>query len=315
MSNNGQFAIIGAGNQAFAWALNLRDSRFPFSVGIRKTSSAHTLLKDKKIPVFDLGESLRSYKSMALLIPDDQHAHFFENYSSFLEEGTQIIYAHSYSLVEDQLAQKYPQFEHVLLAPKSIGSQIRYNFERSRITPAVYSLDLVSKARQNQAQQEMEILCHALGFSLLAQVRVEDETIADLFSEQTLLCGFFPYIISECFQLLKDQGIDPTLSFLECWHESKLIIDTLVEKGPEEFFKLISPNALIGAHEASQVLIDENFKKKLSLIFEQIKNKDFNQKIKNTDYQELKNSTINFWKNTDLQKFYNQYSQELYPVT
>ena len=302
--------IIGAGNQALAWAQNLKDAGEHPVLLLREGSPA---LHGKVLERQELTQSLGNFDILALLIPDDQHKNFFKTYSEFIKPGTIILYAHGYSLNEDQLAFSFPDFQHVLFAPKSIGHEIRNNYLRGRKTPAVYSLEFLQSDTKKKALASLSELSENLGFFLVKEeVKAKDEVTTDLFSEQALLCGVYPYLINECFQILKENGVNSQLSFLECWHESKLIMDTMIEKGPLDFFKLISPNALIGSQVAFEKIFDSNFREKLRSLFQDIQNGVFSQKLKSTNFKDLRQKNKNFWQSSELQKEYEHFKDQLY---
>ncbi len=294
--------IIGRGNQALAWASNLQASGREYSLGVRDLrSSSH--------PQVLLGPNLSECHNFALLIPDEFHEKFFLEYGAYLPEKSRVIYAHGYSVEHQKLAEKFPKFEHLLFAPKSIASQIIENQKTGKKTAVFCSVEKTT----SDHKEFLEKLATDLNFFIASYGTFREEVLADLFSEQTLLCGLYPFMIAEAFKILKDNGVNQDLSFLECWHESKLIMDTLVEKGPVDFFKMISPNALYGAMEASKTLFDDEFRNKLQSIFNNIKEGHFQKKIdEKYQIETAKEEMNNIWKNSDLQKGYEKFQGQLY---
>lgn len=74
-----------------------------------------------------------------------------------------------------------------------------------------------------------------------------DETHADLFSEQTILCRWIPEGLERSYLFLVKQRIPPQLAWIECVFEAKLIMDVIVQQGMAQFWNRISPVAAIGA--------------------------------------------------------------------
>ena len=131
------------------------------------------------------------------------------------------------------------------------------------------------------------------------------ETQADLYSEQGLLCSLIPYTAGEMFQHLVESGIEPELAYLEVWHEMKLIAIAMVDKGPEGFFDLISPNALVGSEKGFQKLITPEFKSNLRSLLTDIQSNKFNQELENTNVEELRKTIRSRWSDSSLMKTFN----------
>jgi ketol-acid reductoisomerase len=98
------------------------------------------------------------------------------------------------------------------------------------------------------------------------------EALADMFSEQAVLCSTLPYVAKSAFEILLSKGIPKELAFYECFYEMKLIIDTLLKVGPEAFFQMISPNAFIGGERASKILFDDHFHVALNKLWDDLEN-------------------------------------------
>lgn len=297
-----KFIIIGKGNQALAWAHNFKLSKRPYALALRSKSSIEH-------PQVLIGPELKNFSNFALLIPDESHEKFLQDNADFLPKNARILYAHGYSVLYQNLTENYPQFDHLLYAPKSIAGQIVINRQKNLQTAVFCSQEFSSTDHKDFLEQ----LSKDLHFFIASYGSFKEEVVADLFSEQTLLCGLYPFMIAEAYNLLNKNGINKKLSFLECWHESKLIMETLIEKGPREFFKMISPNALYGSMEASKILFDDQFKEKLELIFNNIQSGEFEKRIKQ-DYKidEAKDQMDLFWKNSDLQQTFEEFKGQLY---
>ena len=126
-------------------------------------------------------------------------------------------------------------------------------------------------------------------------VGVKQEMEADLFSEQAVLCSVIPEACRISFNMLLAKGIPPELAYFELWHEVGLIVRTMVEKGPEAFFHLISPNALIGAEKGRKLLCDEHFVKNMRALLSEIESGQFASEAAKTDVAELRAATVARW--------------------
>jgi ketol-acid reductoisomerase len=306
-----QLTIIGFGNQAKSWALNLKDSGFPVRVALRPNSSSVASAKKLGFDVVEIGsEEFYMGKAFALLTPDHIHHEFFKEYGNQFNAGSIILYAHGFSILEHKFEQHYPTLQHVLYAPKSIGSELRRQYEIKGKLGAVYSLEHFNGPTE-EFQKWLFQLAHAMGINMGPfKTSIEHETTADLYSEQGLLCSLIPYAAGEMFQHLVDKGIEPELAYFECWHELKLIINAMVDKGPEGFFDLISPNALIGSEKGYQKLFTNHFKQSLSSLLTDIRNGTFNQEISNTNVDDTRKIIRERWQKSSLQKTFLEINQE-----
>jgi ketol-acid reductoisomerase len=297
--------IVGFGSQAKAWAFNLRDSKTPFAIGLNPESHSHKKAQSLGFQTVDLeSKNLLNYTNFLMLIPDDQHKMFFEKNLNFLKPKSRFVYAHGFSLSKERLHEKYSQFSHALLAPKAIASDVRFQYETKGKIGAVYSTDT------DEDYDFISALAAQLGFTALYKAHFEEECLADLFSEQAILCSLIPYGALKTYNILIDHGIPRELAFMECFLELKSITQALVTLGPEAFFNLISPNALIGSEKGQQLLLDAHFDQSLNKLFTDIKNKKFYQETE-IDYKELRYKILKRWKHEHLSETYNTLKQEL----
>ncbi len=302
-----ELAIIGFGNQAKAWALNLRDSGWKISVGLRPNSSSIELCEQMNFQHFDY-TSDHSYDSYAILTPDDTHSDIVKNISKINSKAS-FIYAHGFALVYDNVLVELENHNHILLAPKAIASELRYQFEIKGKNGGVYSFEGLKEIQKKNFYLS---LGSDLGLSSLHEATIEDETKADLFSEQSLLCSSLPYAALYSYNQLRQSGISKEVAYFECWYEVKLIADTLIKIGPEKFFDLISPNALIGSEIGKSVLFDDNYKKKLNDIYNHINSGEFNRQLSNVDINLTRSNILKFWQNEELTQVHNQLKDDLF---
>ena len=306
-----KLAIIGFGNQAKSWALNLRDSGYEITVILRPESGSIGLAKKMGFQVQTLESDLSNHNSFAVLIPDNDQSAFFNKYSHQFTTDSLFLYAHGHSLVSEKINEKYPQFQHALFAPKAIASELRFQYETKGGLGAVYSVELVNN--KEKIQDQILELAKDLGINCGPyEVMIQDETFADLFSEQSILCSVLPYVSLEIFNKLRKKGIKAELCYFEAWYEVKLIADTLMKVGPEKFFELISPNALIGAQKGREILLNEEFNNNLDQLLEEIYSGQFFSEIKESNYDELKKQTLGFWKGQELSQVHKKFENHLY---
>jgi ketol-acid reductoisomerase len=298
-----QLTIIGFGNQAKAWALNLKDSGWSIRIAIRPGSPSVEKILDSGLNyVFTNDDDFYNDQFYALLTPDHTHFDFIEEHSLKFHANTTIIYAHGFSVVKNHFPQKYTHLQHLLMAPKAIASELRNQYLCKGEIGGVFSVEYAKDSSPN-AREWLLKLSHDLGITLGPfEVSFKQETMADLFSEQTLLCSIIPFTAHEIFQKLTSSGIPKELAYLECWHEIKLIVDVMIEIGPEKFFDLISPNALLGAQKGRNTLMSPSFLNGLDLIFQDIQSGNFDKEIDQSDIETTRKNMNEFWKNSPLQQ-------------
>ena len=298
-----RLTIIGFGNQAKAWAQNLSDSSFPFRVALLPNSPSLSKVKEFGFESVEIGsKDFFVDRAFVLLTPDHTHAEFMEKYGDQFEDETIILYNHGFSLTKNNFQEKFENLNHVLFAVKAIGSEIRKQFLISGQLGAVYSFEHVSSG-QPKLETWLRAMAKSLGINMgMFKTTFQNETQADLFSEQGLLCSLLPYTAGEMFKQLVDTGIEPELAYLECWHELKLIANAMVDKGPEGFFDLISPNALIGSEKGYQKLFTTEFKSNLKSLLIEIQNNKFNTELEKANVEQLRKTIQERWSKEPLTK-------------
>lgn len=298
-----RLTIIGFGNQAKAWAQNLKDSSFPFRVALQPNSPSFAKVKEMGMDAVEIGtKDFFQDRAFVLLTPDHTHHDFMEKFGDQFEDDSLILYNHGFSLSKNKFQEKFPNLNHVLFAVKAIGSEIRKQFLVKGQLGAVYSFEFIP-GDKTKVDQWLKDMSQALGINMgIFKTTFEHETQADLFSEQGLLCSLLPYTAGEMFKQLVETGIEPELAYLECWHELKLIANAMVDKGPEGFFDLISPNALIGSEKGYQKLFTPAFKATLKELLVDIQNNKFNSELEQADVEQLRKTIQQRWSKEPLQK-------------
>lgn len=305
-----RLTIIGFGNQAKAWALNLKDSSYRVRVALKPHSHSIAFAQSLGFEVVEIGTpAFYQDSSFALLTPDHTHLEFLTQYGEKFKAGSILLYAHGFSCEQNHFQEKYPQINHVLFAPKSIGSELRHQYTIKGKLGAVYSLEHVKE--KGNIEQWLKDLAKALGITMGPYpTSFLRETQADLYSEQGLLCSLIPYTAGEMFRQLVESGVEKELAYFECWHELKLIVSAMVDKGPEGFFDLISPNALIGSEKGFEKLITKDFTQNLRSLYQDIQQGKFNQELDQTNVAEVRARIKKRWEHSPLNETFKAINQE-----
>jgi ketol-acid reductoisomerase len=102
-----------------------------------------------------------------------------------------------------------------------------------------------------------------------------EETETDLFGEQAVLCGGATELIVAGFETLVEAGYQPEVAYYEVMHELKLIVDLLHEGGLRKMHKFISDTAAYGDMVSGPRVVDENSRKKMQAVLEDIQDGTF----------------------------------------
>jgi len=305
MEQNETIVIVGFGSQAKAWAMNLRDSKCLLKIALKKESASIKKARDLGFEVIELESSeLSKFETFLVLIPDQEQLNFLEKNHPFLPIKSLMVYAHGFSMARDLVHEKFPQFTHALLAPKAIASEVRFQYEtKGKIGAVIYS-------QNTQIDLKLRALAQQVGFTALYQTPFEQECAADLFSEQSLLCSLIPYGSLLSYNKLREYGVSPEVAFMECFLELRSIATAFVNLGPEAFFKLISPNALIGSEKGRKLLLNESFQEGLEQIMIDIHNKEFYKEV-DVDHAAFRAEVLSQWQKEELSSTFERLKSEL----
>ena len=131
---NSPILIIGFGSQAKSWALNLRDSGFEVHIILRKKSPSIKLVEKMGFKSLFFGEAdLKAYSTFLMLTPDHTHENILKTYRKDFLPQSIFIYAHGFSFCHGSFGETFPEFNHLLLAPKAIASEVRFQYEIMRV--------------------------------------------------------------------------------------------------------------------------------------------------------------------------------------
>lgn len=311
MDNANKIVIIGFGSQAKSWALNLKDSHIDFSIALRAESSSFESAQRLGFKTIELGEELKNYNIYIFLTPDHEQGKIVKTYQQYFQKNSLMIFAHGWSFIRN-LKDQYSDFDFALLAPKAIASEVRFQYEINGKLGAAYSLEGCKDIKV--AQDKVFAIAKAIGISAGPYLTTfAEETKADLFSEQTLLCSLLPYGALHSYNTLRKNGVSEEMAFMECWLEVKSIANALISLGPVEFFKLISPNALFGSYKASKVLFDKEYRDKLDSLFHDIETGVFYEECEKANQQQIREEVLAFWQNEELQNSFKKMKDELIP--
>jgi ketol-acid reductoisomerase len=266
--------VLGYGSQGRAHALNLKDSGFDVTVGLRKDSSSWDEVESDGLRVAALHEACADADLIAVLVPDQhQAAVYYDAIEPNLAPGATLLFAHGFNIHFGQI--RPPEdIDVVMIAPKAPGPLVRRTFEQGSGVPGLLAIhqDSTGKAQQRALAYAVGIGCTRAG---VIETTFAEETETDLFGEQAVLCGGTSRLIQAGFETLVRAGYQPEIAFFECLHELKLIVDLLYEGGFTKMRSAISDTAEYGDLTRGKMVVTKDTEAAMQKILDDIRSGEF----------------------------------------
>jgi ketol-acid reductoisomerase len=296
-------AIIGFGSQGHAHALNLKDSGVEVAVGLRKGGVSWEVARKVGLEVMEVEDAAKWADIIMILIPDEEQPKVYEEkIKKGLSKNKYLAFAHGFNIHFKQIVP--PEDVNVfMVAPKGPGKLVRDEFLKGRGVPALLA---VYQDPSGDTKQVALAYAKAIGASRAGVIETtfKDEAETDLFGEQVVLCGGLTSLMRAAFETLVEAGYPPELAYFECIHEMKLIVDLIYEGGFKMMRKYISNTAKYGDLTRGPRVIDENVRKKMKEILEEITSGKFAKEwiLENMSGRPVFNSLLKEWENIEAEK-------------
>jgi len=266
-------AVLGFGNQGRAQALNLRDSAIDVIIGQREGASAERA-RSEWFQVVDVAEAVRQADVMMLTLPDEfMGAIYTESIQPHLRPGHTLLFSHGFAIRFGSIVPR-TDVDVALVSPKGQARGVRDRYLAGSGVPGLVG---VHQDATGQALQTALGYAAACGYarSLVLETTFAEETETDLFGEQAVLCGGIIDVIKAGFDTLVEAGYQPEMAYFECVHETKLIIDLLVERGLGDMRRAISDTAEWGGHLAGPRLVTDQTRHEMRELLAEIRSGQF----------------------------------------
>ena len=273
-SSKPTIAVIGYGSQGRAHALNLRDSGFDVTVGLRPGGPTELKARADGFVVKTPAEAVKDAELVAMLVPDMVQAQLYrEAVEPNLAPGACLLFAHGFNVHYGQIDAR-SDLDVVLVAPKGPGALVRREYEIGRGVPALYA---VHQDRSGHAERLALDYCTGIGGARQAPIKTtfKEETETDLFGEQAVLCGGVTKLVQAGWETLVEAGYQPELAYYECLHELKLIVDLFYEGGVTRMHEFVSETAQYGALTRGSHVVDANTKARMQKVLAEIRDGTF----------------------------------------
>ena len=268
-------AVIGYGSQGHAHALNLHDSGVDVRVGLREGSKNWAVAEEAGLKVMTMDDAAEEADVIMMLVPDEmQPAVYKEHIEAHLHEGDTLAFGHGFNIHYGYI--KAPENVNVIMcAPKGPGHIVRRPFTEGSGVP---DLICVYQDATGDAWEIARSYAWGVGGARtgIMEGTFAQETEEDLFGEQAVLCGGCVELVKAGFDTLVNYGGYPEeLAYFEVYHELKMIVDLMYEKGISFMNYSISNTAEYGEYYAGPKVINEESREAMKVILDRIKNGEF----------------------------------------
>ena len=212
------------------------------------------------------------------MLPDELIPSVYElAIEPYLSSHRTFVFAHGFAVHHRTI--RLPEMADVLLvAPTGPGAKLRSLYCDGKGLPA-----LVAVEQDDSGLAWKTCLAYAKGIGSTRAGVIEttfaEETIVDLYCEQTVLCGGLPELIKRSFDVLVGAGYQPELAYISCLKEVKLITDLMFNAGIDGMREKISNTAKFGSAAAGPFLIDESVSTRLRTVLERIESGSFAKQL------------------------------------
>ncbi len=240
---------IGYGSQGKAWAMAMKKSQKEIPIVLRSPESPSwkaAMQSGYRVLTWQQAvEDLKRDQSnattfLAMLCPDASIAPLYREYLCSIERPLCLILATGFAVASGELEVRHPLHQVALLAPKVIGTELAKSPGSHLFQSAIQF--------PNRDRAKLIQIAEALGFSEDRRIEssFEQETVADLISEQSLLCGGLFPLVQWTMEEMRRAGAPESLIRAECLDELEFLARTIRELGPAKAFAKISQTAQAG---------------------------------------------------------------------
>ena len=269
-----KIAVVGYGSQGRAHAMNLRDSGFDVTVGLRPGGPTESKAQADGFTVKPVAEAVADADLVAVLTPDMvQKKLYNEVLAGSMKQGACLLFAHGLNVHFGMITPR-EDLDVVLVAPKGPGALVRREYEIGRGVPCIYA---VHQDKSGNAEQFALTYAGGLGGARanIIKTTFKEETETDLFGEQAVLCGGASKLVQAGFETLVEAGYQPEIAYYEVLHELKLIVDLFYEGGVTRMLEFISETAQYGDFVSGPRVIDASVKARMKDVLTDIQNGTF----------------------------------------
>lgn len=271
-------AVIGYGAQGHAHALNLKDSGLGVIVALPEHSKTKQKAQDDGFDVLSVVQAAQKADIVMMLAPDEWQADIYKDaLEKHMKPGATLMFAHGLNIHFD-LIKPRSDLDISMVAPKGAGYAVRAEYQKGA---GIACLVAVAQNASGKAFDTALAYASAIGGGRTAIIETsfKDECETDLFGEQAVLCGGVAQLVTAGYETLVEAGYPEEMAYIECLHELKLVVDLIHEKGISGMQESISNTAEYGGYVSGSRIINQDAKKEMQGVLDDIQSGAFVQKF------------------------------------
>jgi len=271
-------AVLGYGSQGSAQAQCFRDSELRVIIGARKNGKSYKTAKKDGFEVHDFGDAARRANIICMLTSDASQKEVYEKYVvKNLSRNKALYFSHGFAITYG-LIRPPKNIDVIMVAPHGPGKQLREKFLEGKGLPALMA---IHQNASGNAKRIALALAKACGFTRCGvfEGTFQNETYADLFAEQAVLCGGVSELVKSAYDTMVEEGIPPHLAWFCALYELKLTTDLIHKEGIEGMWERVSGTAHYGGRTRGPRIINEKSKSEMKKMLKEIKSGKFAREL------------------------------------
>jgi ketol-acid reductoisomerase len=269
-----RLVVLGFGSQGHAHALNLRDSGVEQIAVAGRPGASLNRAATEGFSVLPNAEAASWADVIMLTAPDEGQPEIYaRDLAPNMRKGAALLFAHGFA-IHFRFIEPRPDLDVAMVAPKGQGHAMRREYLRGGGVPGLIAIhqDATGSARALALSYARAI---GSGRAGIMETTFREECESDLFSEQAVLCGGLVELVRAGFETLVEAGYAPEISYFECLHELKLIVDRIYESGIACMNLAISNTAEYGEYVNGPRIVNEQTRAEMKRILEDIQSGEF----------------------------------------
>ena len=266
--------VLGFGSQGHAHALNLRESGVAEIAVAGRAGASLDRAAAEGFSVRTNAEAAAWADVIMLTAPDElQPEVYARDLAPNMRKGAALLFAHGFA-IHFRFIDPRPDLDIIMVAPKGQGHAMRKEYLRGGGVPGLIAIhqDATGNARALALSYASAL---GSGRAGIMETTFREECESDLFSEQAVLCGGLVELVRAGFETLVEAGYAPEVSYFECLHELKLIVDRMYESGIARMNLAISNTAEYGEYVSGPRVVTDATRAEMKCILADIQSGKF----------------------------------------
>jgi len=246
-----KISVIGYGPQGMCQSLNMRDNGIDVVVGARPgRGSWERAIEDGWVPsetLFPIDEATDMGSIIQYLISEPGQKAQWPVIKRNLKENDALYFSHGFSIVYKEQTGVIPpdNVDVIMVAPKGSGTTVRRFFLEGRGINSSYA---VFQDYSGRALDRTLAIGTAIGSGYMFETTFEKEVFSDLTGERGTLMGAIYGLWLAQYEILREQGHNPSEAFNETVEEATQSLYPLIgENGMDWIYANCSATAQRGA--------------------------------------------------------------------